>query len=168
MLGRQPPFQKRPCIHTRRRVPLKINQVAWLISIARMKEMVEPNLKQRRNGRIRGNVPADAVIELVLPRYHSHRVPTRQALDTPLERAVAGIGHFFARWNGVDVWGVLPDRQIYTDLPGTLRNMFQNEGGAVRPCFFHHLIERFQPLASLLGIEIDSLGSLLMHLYYSL
>ena len=140
VLGRQAAFEKRPRINARGRMSLKVHAVAGLLAVGGVEEMVEADLEQRRDGCVGGDVAADAVIELVLPRHHSHRVPAGQALDAPLERPVAGIRNFLFRGNGVDVWGVMPDGQFNPEISCALGHSLQQEGGPVRPGFLNHLI----------------------------
>src|SRR5712671_4283183 len=96
-LSRQPSFEKRSRVHARRRVALKVNTIARLLAVTRVEKVIEPDFKERGNRGVGGDVPADAVIELVLPRHHRHSVPTCEALDAALERAVAGIRHLVFR-----------------------------------------------------------------------
>ena len=94
MLFGQAAFEKSARIDAGRGMALEINQIAGLVAIAAVEEMVEPDFEQRRQRRIGRDVAADAVVVFVLVRHHGHGVPARQALDAALQRAVAGIGHF--------------------------------------------------------------------------
>ena len=94
MLLGQTAFEEGAGIDAGRGVALEINQVAGLVAVAAVEEMVEPDLEQRRQRRIGRDVAADAVVVFVLVRHHGHGVPADQALDAALQRAVAGIGHF--------------------------------------------------------------------------
>src|SRR6266404_151428 len=88
MLRRQPSFEKRPRVHPRRRVALKVDTIARFLPVTRVEKVIESYFKQRGDGGVGGDVPADAVIELVLSRHHGHGVPARETLDAALERAV--------------------------------------------------------------------------------
>src|SRR5688500_16639030 len=93
MLLGEPPFQERARIDAWCSMSLKIHQIAWLVAVLRMEKMVEPDLHQSRQRGIGRNVAADAAVVLVLPHHHGHRVPAREALDTPLDGAVSRIGN---------------------------------------------------------------------------
>src|SRR5438874_10783254 len=123
-----------------------------------MKEVIESDLEQSGDRCIRCDVAANTVIEFVLAGYHRHRVPARQSFDPALESAVAWKRNFFVRWNRVDVRSVVLDGQFNSDASGTLRQLFQQIGGAVRPYLVNHLIERLQPLRRLLRIQVYSLS----------
>ena len=146
MLSCQPSFEKRSRVYARRRVALKVNTIARLLAVTGVEKVIEPDFKKRGDGCVRGDVPADAVIELVLPRHHSHGIPTREGLDAALERAVPWIWHFLFRWNGVDVRRVVLDGQLHAHVARPLRQALQKKGGAVGSGLFHYLIHRLQPL----------------------
>ena len=106
VLFRQAAFEESAAVDARRSVALEINQVAGLIAIARVKEMVEAYFQQRRQRGISRNVAADSGVVLVLPDHHGHRIPANQALDAALHRAVAGIGDFLFGANRIDIRSV--------------------------------------------------------------
>src|SRR6185312_5203866 len=95
LLLADPPFQITARIYAGRGVSLKVNEIAGLIAVVGVEEMVVANLQQRCQRRIRGNVSADAGILLVLPVDHRHSIPTDQALDAALHRPISRIGMFF-------------------------------------------------------------------------
>src|SRR4030095_14937789 len=85
-------FQKGPRVHARRSVALVIDQIAAVAVVTpAAEEVVEANLVKRGRGRERRNVPAQAIEVLVRPMDHRHRVPADDALDPPLQIAVARI-----------------------------------------------------------------------------
>ena len=77
-------FQIGAGIDAGRGVALEINQVAGLVAVARLKEMVEAYLQQRRQRRVGGDVAADAGIFLILVVDHGHGVPAQQGLNAAL------------------------------------------------------------------------------------
>src|SRR5215469_2956031 len=95
----QSALEKRPCIYPRRGVTLEVHKVARQLTrasrarILGMEEVVEPDLQERCQRRIRRDVPADARILLILTMHHRHRVPANQRLDSALERTVARVGN---------------------------------------------------------------------------
>ena len=145
---------------------LEINQVARLIAVARVEEMVEAHFQQRRQRGVGGNVAADAGIVLVLPHHHGHRVPANQALDAALHRAIAGIGDFLFGADGVDVRRVELDGHFGAVGARALVEVFQQKCGAVRPGLVDHLVQRFNPLGSLLWIQVHNpLVQFLVHVF---
>ena len=102
MLLVQPAFEKRPRIHARRGVALKINEVAGKIFRAPAEEMVERHLVKRRRRGERRDVAADVRGGVGLD-HHRHRVPADDALDAALDVAVARKWRLLLRRNRVDV-----------------------------------------------------------------
>jgi hypothetical protein len=70
-------------------VPLKIDDVAFKFRSARPKEMVEADLEKCGRRRIRGDVPADAVLLAVCANNHRQGIPAEQTLDPALNFLVA-------------------------------------------------------------------------------
>ena len=91
-LLREAAFQKGTRVHSGGRVALEINEVAGLVAVAGVEEMIEADFEQGGQRRIGRDVAADSGIFLVLAVHHGHGVPANQALDAALQRAVAGIG----------------------------------------------------------------------------
>ena len=123
----QPAFEKGACIDARRSVALEINEIAGLIAVAAVEEMIEAHFEQRGQRRIGRDMAADAVVVFILVRHHRHRVPARQALHAPLERAIAGIRHLFIRRDRVDVIGGGADRYAHSVFTGAFRQLIEKE-----------------------------------------
>ena len=68
MLCGQPAFEEGARVDARRGVALEINQVARLVAVAAVEEVVEADFEQRRQRRIGGDVAADARVVLILVR----------------------------------------------------------------------------------------------------
>ena len=133
LLFAQPAFQKRARIHARRSVALEVNQVARLIAVAGVEEVIESHFQQRGQRGIGRNVSANAGVFLVLAMHHGHGVPADQALDAPLQLAVARIGHFFRRGDGVQVGRVELHWHIDAGRPGALYQGTQQLGPLLGP-----------------------------------
>ena len=146
----QPPQQKRPRINPRRRVSLEINKVPRLIAVLRVEEMVEPHLQQRRQRRVRRDVPADAVVLLVLPVHHRHRVPADQRLDPPLQLSIARIRHFLMLRNRVHIRRGQLARLRDPCLARPLLQRRQQLRALLRTLAHHHIVKCFDPLPHLL------------------
>src|SRR6185437_8748143 len=121
--GVEPPLEKGSPVHTRRGMTLEVDKVARLLPlIARIRgaeEVVEAHLQQRGLRRIRGDMPADARIVLVLLVHHRHRVPANQRLDAALQRAVAWIRSLIVLGDGVLERSDHVTRRWYTGLART-------------------------------------------------
>ena len=152
----QPAFQKRARVDARRGVALEVDQVARLIAVAGVEEVIEAHFEQRGQRGVGGNVAADAGVVLVLPHHHGHGVPANQALDAALHRAVAGIGSFVFGADGVDVRRVEVDRQFGAVGARALVELFQQESGAVRPGLVDHLVQRLNPFGGFLWIQVHN------------
>ncbi len=141
LLFTEPAFQKSARVNAGRRVALEVNEVAGLIAVAGMEEVIEADLEQRGQRGVGRDVAADAGILLVLPMHHGHRVPADQALDAPLQLTIAGIGNFFLDRNGVDVGRVQLHRNFDTRLACSLDQSLKQFAAAVSPFVIHHLLE---------------------------
>ena len=105
-------FQERARVDAGRSVTLEVDEVAGLVAIAGVKEMIEAHFEQRGQRGVGGNVAADAGVVFVLAHHHGHGVPAGQALDAALHGAVAGIGHFVLGTDGVHVGRIELDGEV--------------------------------------------------------
>ena len=64
----QPAFEKGARVDAGRGVALEVDQVARLVAVAGVEEVVEADFEQRRQRGVGGNVAADAGVVLVLAR----------------------------------------------------------------------------------------------------
>ena len=167
VLFRQAAFQEGAAVDSRRGVALEINQVAGLIAVARVEEMVEAHFQQRGQRGVSGNMAADAGIVLVLPHHHGHRIPANQALDAALHRAVAGIGDFLFGANRIDIRSIELDSHLGAIGARAFVELLQQKSGAIRTGLIDHLVQRLNPLGSLLWIQIHNpLVQFLVHGYF--
>jgi len=141
VLRLQAAFKKSPRINAGGSVALEIDAIAGLVPVAAMKKMVKTDLKQRGHRGIRGDVAANAVVELVLARHHGHGVPSGQALDAALQRAVARVRHLFRRADRVDIGRVVLDRQLDADGASAVRQALQKERRPIGARLLHHLVQ---------------------------
>ena len=75
MLFGEPAFQEGARVDAGRGVALEIDQVAGLVAVLGVEEMVEADFEQGGQRRVGGDVAADAGVVLVLPHHHGHGVP---------------------------------------------------------------------------------------------
>ena len=139
-------------IHAGRCMPLEVNKVARLVAlragILRPEKVIEPNLKQRRQRRVGGDMSADARVLLVLPVYHRKRIPANQDLDAPLQRTVAGVGNFVVFGNRIaEGRGDRPgSRYACLASPGTQRRQHRR---SLLPIVRDDLVKCLNPLSHL-------------------
>ena len=151
----QPAFEKGPRIHAGRGVPLEIDQVAAVAVVAAAaEEVVEADFVQRGRRGERRDVPAQAVEVLVGPVDHRHRVPANDALDPPLQLAVARISRLLAAVDRVDVGRVEGVRQLDARLPGLAVEHGQELLDPLRPLGVQHILQRIEPLLRLGRIDV--------------
>ena len=169
LLG-QAALQKGARVDARRGVALKIDQVARLIAVAGVEEVVEAHFQQGGQRGVGGDVAADAGVVLVLAHHHGHGVPADQALDAALHGAVAGIRDFVFGPDGVDVGRVEMDGQLGAADARVAGKLFQEVARRGRARLIDHLVQRFHPLRGFLGIQIHNpLTEFLVHgsFYYT-
>ena len=99
----QAAFQIGPRINARRTVRLEEDQVAAVLRIARVKEMVEAGFKQIGGTGIAGNVATQFAIGLVGAHHHGQGVPAHEGGQAFFNGQVAGEGGLLVHWNGVDI-----------------------------------------------------------------
>ena len=107
-----------------RGMALEIDHVSRLFAIAGMEEMIETDLEQSGQRRVGGNVAADAMVVLVLMRYHGHRVPTGEALDTAFERAISWKRDLRFNRYRVDIRCVELNGNFHSRRAGALTELF--------------------------------------------
>ena len=158
LFGRQAPFEERAGVDARRRVALEVDDVAFCAVVAAAEEVIEGHFVQRRRRGERRDVAADAVLDPVGADDHRHRVPADQALDAALDLAAAGIGHFFADVDGVDVGGVGGERQLDAVLLGVHAELTKQSSDAGRASMLEDVVERLEPLAGFERFEFAGIG----------
>ena len=90
-------FQEGAGVDAGRSMALEIDEIAGLVAVSGVEEMIEADFEQRGQRRIGRDVAADSGIFLVLPMHHRHGIPANQALDAALHRAVAGVRQLLPR-----------------------------------------------------------------------
>ena len=68
-----------------------------------------------------------------------------QALDAPLDQAIAGIGYFLFDWNGVDIGRIQLERDFHSRSLGVLNQGFDKLASAEGPVVSNDLIKGFNP-----------------------
>ena len=151
----QPSFEKGPRIHAGRGVALKVDQIAAVAVVATPpKKVIEADFVECGRGGERRNVTAETVEMLVGPMDHRHRVPADDALDPPLQLAVARISRLMGVMNRVDVGRVQGIRQLHAFLPGLAIEHRQKLLDALRALGVQHVFERIEPLLGFDRIDV--------------
>ena len=154
LLG-EPAFEKRAGVHAGRRVALEINLVAVEAALAAAaEEVVERHFVQRGRRGERRDVPADAGEVAVGARDHRHRVPADEALDPPLQLALAGIARLLVARNRVDVRRGGRERQLDAVADRRLFQRREQLLHALRALALQHVVERLEPLGRLGRIDV--------------
>ncbi len=97
---------------------------------------------------------ADIRVVLVGAHHHGDGVPAHQALDAPLDGAVARIGDFLLRRNGVHVRRVPAQGHLHAQVGGALHQPFEQVAGPVGPSFVDDFIEGLNPFGGFQRIEV--------------
>ena len=157
-------FQEGARVDARRGVALEIDEVAGLVAIAGVKEMMETDFQQRGERCVGGDVAADAGVVLVLAHDHGHGVPAGEAFDAALHGAVAGIRHLVLGTDGVHVWRIEMDGEAGARAARLLGEALQQECRAIRPLLVQYLIQRFDPFGGFARVQVDNtFGEFLVH-----
>src|SRR5262249_52012216 len=159
----QAAFQKRTPINAGRSVALKVDKVTRLAFVSGVKEVVETDFEQRGQGGIGRDVPADALILLILAVDHRHRVPANEALDAALEGAIAGDGDLLFHRDRIEIRGVKLNRNVYAGLASAFGKRFQQLRAAVCAFLVNDLVKGFNPLCDLLGVRLYRYRKFLVH-----
>ncbi|OQB90682.1 MAG: hypothetical protein BWX84_01742 [Verrucomicrobia bacterium ADurb.Bin118] len=150
----QTALQKRARIHARRRVALKINQVARVIVGATAQKMVERNLQQGGAGGETGNVPAHVGLAVGL-HHHRHGVPSHETFNAPLQLAVARERRLLVGGNGVQVGRADGTESALARGNQPSGQALQKPAGDLRPAAFErelqHGVHRFIPMLRAAG-----------------
>ena len=125
LLLAQPAFEEGARVDARRSMPLKIDLVARVVVPAATDEMVHRHFHERCRGGEGGDVAADALVFAIGPHHHRHRIPTDDALDPPLELAVARERRLLVCRNRVDVGRGRGERDRHTQPVGLLLDGMQ-------------------------------------------
>ena len=159
LLDRQPAFEKGARVDARRRVPLEVDDVPFVVLLA-LEEVIESDFVKRRGGRVGGDVSADAVRQPIGANDHRHRVPADEALDAALDLLAAGERRLVFRPDRIDVGGDGRERQRDAGHAGVMAQAGEQALDAAAVPLLDDVVERLAPLALFDGFQ---LGSVLRH-----
>ena len=152
LLLAEPAFEERTGVDARRGMPLEIDLVARVVVAAATDEMVHRHFHERRRGGEGGDVAADALVFAISPHHHRHRIPADDALDPPLEFAVARERRLLVGRNRVDVGRGRGERDRHTQPVGLLLDGMQQIGGPIGAAAVDDIPQGVEPLGRLRGI----------------
>ena len=159
LLFRQTSFQKGAGIDARRSMSLKEDQVAAARMIRPAKEVIESHFVQRRTGRVRRNVAANALVLAVRLDHHRHRVPANNALDAPLDLAIARKRRLLVRRNRVHIRRPAGHRQRHAPLLRVDLQFREDLAHPTVPSRGQQVFQGFEPIASFRrvhGVRFDA------------
>ena len=144
-------------VHPGRRVPLVVDLVAGVAVVLAPEEVVEPDLVQRRRGRVRRQVTADPVAALVRAGDHRGGVPAHDAADPPFHLLVAREPRLLVGRDGVDVRRRHERRHRHLQSPGALEQLADDKSRPHRALCRDQRVEGLEPFAGLGGIRVREL-----------
>jgi hypothetical protein len=145
-------FQERPRVNARRGMTLEVDDVALLRVGAALEEVVEAHLVERRRRRVRRDVAADPVTQLVRADHHGECVPADEALDAPLDTLVARERGLLADGDRVRVRRVRRERDARAGTPCVRVQLTEEVRRARRASRLQDVVERLEPLMPLDGL----------------
>jgi hypothetical protein len=150
----QPAFQERARVDAGRAVTLKVDQVGAVGVVVALEEVVVADIVERRRGRERGDVAADARLALVGLDHDRHRVPAHVRADAVLELFVARIARFVVDVDRVEVRGRRFVRQVSAGPARLIDQRFDQVMRTFLADLCDDGFERIEPLLRLLRIGI--------------
>ena len=143
---------------------LEVNDVAVVAIALAAEEVIETDFVQRGGGGERGDVAADALLDLVGLDHHRQRVPAHEALDAALDLAAAGKRRLLAGGNGVDVRGVRREGLSNAVAAGVIAELAKEAADSRGTAGLKHVIERLEPLTRFEGFDLRCvLGGCIAH-----
>ena len=164
LLLAQAPFEKRARVDARRRVRLKIDQVAavgtrLLSGGSGAKEMVEADLEQIRRRSVAGNMAAQLGISAVGSHHHRQRIPAHDRGQTLLDLEIAGKLRLVDEVDAIAVRRVEHRRQLHPAPARMIQQAAQEVGRALAAFGLDQGVERIEPFARLLRIGIPGIDA---------
>ena len=140
-------FHEGARVHARRAVSLEVDQVAAEVRGRRAPEVVEPDLHQRVDRRVAGDVAAEVALAAVGPHDHRHRVPADVRADALLDRGIPRKRLFLVRRDRVQVGRVGRIRDVRALAARLVDQRFEQEVRALGTFALEHRFEGVEPLS---------------------
>ena len=133
---------------------LEKNQIAAVLFIAAVKEMVKPHLKQIGRTGVTGDVSAELSVGSVCSCHHRQGVPAHQRGNFFFDGQIARKGRLNIHGNGVDIRRDQLRRPVQLVLVCQRHQLVQQKTRSLSAMLQHNRIESIAPLRSLLWIGI--------------
>ena len=156
------PLEEGAGVDARRGVALYVDQVAAVLLGARVPEVVEAHLVERRRRLEAGDVAAELRALPVGLQHERRRVPADRRAQPSLHLGVAGDRRLVLGVDRVDVGRGVAYRHGRAGQPGLVDDRAQQLAGALGPGVIHHRLERVEPVARLVGVGVGHRGRLLV------
>ena len=153
----QPALEERPGVDAGGGVALDEHLVAAARVGLAAEEVVEADLIERGRRRVGGDVPADADAGALRAVHHDRGVPPDPAPEAALHLLVAGEPRLEFGGDRVDVVGGGQRRNGDPLLAGALEQAQHQIPGPGRPRPGQQVIERFEPLGGLVGVDVGQI-----------
>ena len=150
----QAALEERARVEAGRAVALHEDEVTAVVLRRRVPEVVEADLVERRRRLVAGDVPAELGGLLVGLQHRRHRVPADQRADAPLDRLVARVLRLLVDGDRVDVGRRAAEWRRRADAAGLRDQPLEQEARAVGPVVAQDRVQRLQPVARLLGVDV--------------
>ena len=139
-------LEKSPCVHARRTVRLKKHQVASVLVVAGMEEVVEAGFEQIGRAGVAGDMATQFTIGLVGTRDHRQGIPAHERGQSFFNRQVAWEGGLTLDRNAVDIGCAQIRLPTHLPLPCQANQLVEHEAGAVGALRGQQGIKGFTPL----------------------
>ena len=146
-------FKEGAGVHPRRAVPLEEDQIAALLAVLTVPEVVLPDLVHHRRGCKTGDVTADIGV-LAGTDNHRQRIPAHISLNAFLQLQIAGIRRLALHRDSVVIRRGEAAFKAETVARGLVEQRFQNEMRAFLAFLAQHAGKRCQPFAGFLRVNI--------------
>ncbi|CAM5305927.1 hypothetical protein TPAU25S_00101 [Tsukamurella paurometabola] len=157
-LSRDTAFEERAGVDAGGGVTLNEHLVAAARVLLAPEEVVEAHLVQRRRAGVGGDVPADAHAGALGAVDHDRGVPSDPGAVPALDLLVAGEPRLEIGGDGVHVIRGRERRDRHPVLAGALQESQHQVAGAGRPVGGYQVVERLEPFAGLLRVDVRKVG----------
>src|SRR5690606_198261 len=162
------PFEERARVDCGRILPLVEHLGSARAMRRAAEEVVEPERVKAGGGSVGGEMSAESVEAMIGPRHHDGGVPPDQTADPALHVRIAGIGWLLFRTDGVDVARLRRGRHSHSEHARPLHELVEDVLRAGSPFPLDQAVERLDPLAGLLRIDVRKLLLELLEIHASI
>ncbi len=158
LVGAEPTLEEGPGVHAGGRVPLEVHLVATAGVVLAAEEVVEADLVQRRDRRVRRDVAADADARPLRARHHDRGVPPDPRAVAALDDLVTGEVRLVVDADRVDVRRVERCRDRDVALARPLQQVQQDVARSRSALVVDQAVERLDPFTGLDRVDVRDLA----------